>query len=174
METTTTAPEQLIQDAFAYLLANYNELFNTYKPLLYVAAALYAAMFLFKVVRKFIPVHTDSQRLYTKAEKHHGFARAGNRCEMDGFLFFRCSRKAEHGDHHYPHSRGGATSMKNFVAACAKCNMSKGAKIPGYFATKRIEGRRRGYFPKGTVVTVGERITRKSRKLASAAQQNSY
>ena len=164
---TTTKTEQLFTDMLSSAITNYDQWLVLAKPILIVIGVLYALKVVVKFIRKIIPVPTDSQRLYTKAEKVHGFARAGGRCEMDGFLFFRCSRKAEHGDHHYPHSRGGATSMKNFVAACAKCNMSKGAKIPGFFATKRIEGRRRSYFPKGTVVTVGERVSRKRNKVAA-------
>lgn len=166
MKTTTPDIDfvQIASDVIANTVGNYEELFVTYKPLLIVIAAMWAVLFIAKIVRKLIPVLKDGERLYSKQEKLIGFARAGHRCEMESFLWFRCRRKAEHGDHHYPHSRGGATSMKNFVAACAKCNMSKGAKIPGRFATKRMENRRKSYFPKGVDVTAGERITRKSRK----------
>lgn len=165
METTTFDFGKIIQDMIWTVfntIANYDGDYAQYKPLLVTAAVLYGVFFIVKVVRRIIPVRKDSRRLYSDRDKLIGFARAGKRCEMEGFLWFRCSRKAEHGDHHYPHSRGGATSMKNFVAACAKCNISKGAKVPSRFATKRMERRRRGYFPSGVEVTVGERITRKS------------
>ncbi|MEJ1191872.1 HNH endonuclease [Pseudarthrobacter sp. CCNWLW207] len=39
-------------------------------------------------------------------------------------------RPAEHGDHFYPRSEGGSTSLQNFVAACARCNRAKRARIP--------------------------------------------
>jgi 5-methylcytosine-specific restriction endonuclease McrA len=45
-------------------------------------------------------------------------------------LCLLCSRPAEHGDHFYPWSEGGSTSLQNFVAACARCNRTKGARIP--------------------------------------------
>jgi 5-methylcytosine-specific restriction endonuclease McrA len=164
MKNTTPDLSQIASDVIANTLGNYEALFATYRPLVVAVAVVWGLLFVIKLVRKLIPVTVDSQRLYTKQEKMQGFARAGGRCEMEGFLWFRCRRKAEHGDHHYPHSRGGATTMANFVAACARCNTSKGAKVPGLLATKRMESRRKSYFPKGINVAVGERITRKSRK----------
>lgn len=41
-----------------------------------------------------------------------------------------CGAKATHVDHVYPVSRGGSNDLDNLVAACAPCNMSKGAKTP--------------------------------------------
>lgn len=134
--------------------------FTANPDLLKVAGALVAAYFIFRVIKRIIPVRKDAKRMYTKPERMAGFARARNRCEMEGFLWFRCNSKAEHGDHHYPWSRGGSTTMENFVAACGKCNMSKGAKIPTWFATWRMANRRRGYFPKGVPVKAGARVKR--------------
>lgn len=131
--------------------------------LLKVVGAGIAALFVYRIIRRFIPVRKDTIRMYTKSDRVSGFARAGNRCEMEGFLWFRCSRKAEHGDHHYPWSRGGSTTMENFVAACGKCNMSKGAKIPTRFATWRMTMRRRSYFPKGVQIKAGARVRRPKR-----------
>lgn len=102
--------------------------------------------------------HQDPRRDFTKAERKAGFERANSRCEMKGLLpFTRCRRPAEHGDHHYPWSLGGATNMGNFVAACAPCNLSKSNKIPTRYATNQITRRRRHYFPKHTPVDTGAR-----------------
>ena len=50
-----------------------------------------------------------------------GMARAAGQCEMEAGFGRRCSRAAEHGDHLYPWSKGGSTSLQNFVAAsCVK------------------------------------------------------
>ncbi|GAA4033931.1 hypothetical protein GCM10023063_17250 [Arthrobacter methylotrophus] len=105
------------------------------------------------------PFPTDPSRLFSAVQRTEGFARAGGQCELDGIFFFtRCKGKAHHGDHHYPWSKGGSTSMTNFVAACARCNTSKGAKIPTAWATMRMEARRRKYFPQGVPVKAGERF----------------
>ncbi|MFB9714701.1 HNH endonuclease signature motif containing protein [Arthrobacter methylotrophus] len=69
----------------------------------------------------------------------------------------RCSRPAEHGDHFYPWSKGGATSLQNFVAACSRCNRAKGAQIPSPSQQKRLERRRLGYVNARELVRVGER-----------------
>lgn len=163
MTSTPLAPEDLL----ATITAKYEELAWMVKPLLIIIAVLFVWSFVLKIARKFKRVYKDGERLYTSRDRRIGFARAGNRCEMDGYFWFlRCKREAKHGDHHYPHSRGGATSMQNFVAACVRCNTSKGAKIPTRSATKRMERRRRKYFPKGVPVTVGERLTQQSSKYA--------
>lgn len=99
---------------------------------------------------------TDPSRLFSAAQRAEGFARAGNRCELESFWFTRCRRAAHHGDHFHPWSKGGSTSMRNFVAACARCNTSKGSKVPGAWAKLRLEARRRRYFPRGTDVKPGE------------------
>lgn len=99
---------------------------------------------------------TDPSRLFSPAQRTEGFARAGNRCELELIPFIRCRRKAHHGDHFLPWSKGGSTSMGNFVAACARCNTSKGSKVPTAFATFRLEMRRRHYFPRGMTVKPGE------------------
>lgn len=99
---------------------------------------------------------SDPSRLFTNSQRVEGFARAGGRCELEGFLFFRCRKKAHHGDHFLPWSKGGSTSMGNFVAACASCNTSKGAKVPTAFQMFRLEMRRRSYFPAGADLKPGE------------------
>ena len=51
------------------------------------------------------------------------FARDGGRCAY-------CSGPAETIDHVVPRSRGGRHDWDNVVAACARCNHSKGDKTP--------------------------------------------
>lgn len=100
----------------------------------------------------------DATRMFTASQRVEGFARAGGRCEFDTIPFIRCRRPAHHGDHWFPWSKGGSTSMTNFVAACARCNTSKGAKTPGALQTLRLQARRRRYFPMGVPVNAGERF----------------
>ncbi|WP_458117131.1 HNH endonuclease signature motif containing protein [Arthrobacter sp. D2-10] len=69
----------------------------------------------------------------------------------------RCSRPAEHGDHFYPWSKGGSTSLQNFVAACSRCNRSKGARIPSPSAQRRIERRRLAAGLESSQALVGQR-----------------
>ncbi|NNN04215.1 MAG: HNH endonuclease [Acidimicrobiaceae bacterium] len=95
-------------------------------------------------------VQKDPRRRFTANDRAVGFARAGNRCEHISLLGRRCTAAPPHGDHHYPWSRGGATTLSNFVALCARHNLSKGSRVPSPWATRRLERRRRAYFPPGT------------------------
>jgi hypothetical protein len=97
----------------------------------------------------------DQRRDFTKAERAGGFTRAGNQCEMESLPFKRCTAPAQHGDHHLPWSKGGSTSMANFVAACAPHNLSKSNHMPSKFSAWRMERRRRKYFPQHIPTTVG-------------------
>lgn len=92
----------------------------------------------------------DPQRMFNVDQRVACFTRAGHRCEITVLGFIRCQRPAVHADHHYPHSKGGATSMANAVAACARHNTSKGAHMPTILETHMIAARRRRYFPAGT------------------------
>ncbi|GAA3635306.1 HNH endonuclease [Microlunatus ginsengisoli] len=99
----------------------------------------------------------DPRRLFSGDERRAGFDRAGNRCEFDAWLgLTRCRRAAEDADHWWPHGRGGATSMPNLVAACARHNRSKGARPPSRAQSRRIAQRRRGYFPARQPARPGE------------------
>lgn len=89
----------------------------------------------------------DPQRGFSGLQKDAGHRRASRRCEMDNWLFMRCRRASEHADHHYPHARGGASSINNLVAACAPHNLRKSAKMPTKLASWRIQHRRKRYFP---------------------------
>lgn len=70
----------------------------------------------------------DPVRRFTRQQRREGMARAGGLCELEAGFGRRCGRPAEHGDHFYPWSKGGSTSLRNFVAACARCNR---ANVPG-------------------------------------------
>ena len=99
----------------------------------------------------------DPVRRFTRQQRREGMARAAGTCEMEAGFRRRCSRPAEHGDHFYPWSKGGSTSLQNFVAACARCNRAKGARIPSPGQQERMERRRREYLPPSSSVSVGER-----------------
>jgi hypothetical protein len=99
----------------------------------------------------------DPARRFTRQQRREGMARAGGQCEMEAGFRRRCSRPAEHGDHFYPWSKGGSTSLQNFVAACSKCNRAKGAQIPSPAQQERLERRRLAYVEFEGTVRVGER-----------------
>ena len=99
----------------------------------------------------------DPVRRFTRQQRRDGIARAGGQCEMEAGFRRRCSRPAEHGDHFYPWSKGGSTSLQNFVAACSRCSRAKGAQIPSPAQQQRLEGRRRTYVTLEGAVAVGER-----------------
>lgn len=99
-------------------------------------------------------VHKDVQRVFTTTQRLAGFRRAGNQCEHKPLLLPRCRSAPTHGDHIYPHSRGGATTMSNLQAMCARCNLKKSAKVPSAAYIWRLERRRRRYFPPGEPVEV--------------------
>ncbi|MFE4541598.1 HNH endonuclease [Arthrobacter sp. NPDC056727] len=99
----------------------------------------------------------DPVRRFTRQQRREGMARAGGQCEMEAGFRRRCSRAAEHGDHFYPWSKGGSTSLQNFVAACSRCNRAKGAQIPSPAQQERLERRRRTYVALDGAVAAGER-----------------
>jgi len=99
----------------------------------------------------------DPVRRFTRQQRREGMARANGLCELEAGFGRRCGRPAEHGDHFYPWSKGGSTSLQNFVAACAKCNRAKRANIPSPGQQRRMERRRREYLPPSSSVSVGER-----------------
>jgi 5-methylcytosine-specific restriction endonuclease McrA len=99
----------------------------------------------------------DSVRRFSRQQRREGMARAGGQCEMEAGFRRRCSRPAEHGDHFYPWSKGGSTSLQNFVAACARCNRAKGAGIPSPGKQERLERRRLDYVAPKSSPSVGER-----------------
>lgn len=128
-----------------------------------LVAAVVCLPFLAARIASWVPrqVVKDPQRMYTTAQRQAGFARAEGRCEMEDFFFLRCERTAEHGDHWFPWSKGGATDMANFVAGCAKCNIAKSDRTPTFFETQRLAFRRRKYFPAALEPTPGNRYRRR-------------
>lgn len=134
--------------------------FSTSNPAVFAGAAIFLIIIIFRVSGgRAAP--KDPTRMFTANQRNEGFARAGGRCEFESFAFVRCHKSAHHGDHHFPWSKGGATSMANFTAACVRCNTSKGAKLPGFFSTMRLEARRRKYFPAGIPVKAGQRFAQR-------------
>lgn len=89
----------------------------------------------------------DPQRLFSSVQKAEGRQRCDNRCEHKLPLWFRCRGRADHGDHIFPHSRGGATAMSNLQFLCQPHNLSKSARVPSATYIWRLQRRRRKYFP---------------------------
>lgn len=154
----TASIDQIIAPLADWVVHFVTGIFTTNPVLLAVIGGFFLLIAASRAVARNRPAPIDPSRLFSASQKNEGFARAGGRCEMDAWLFTRCRAKAEHGDHHFPHSKGGATSMGNFTAACARHNLSKGAKIPTFWQTQRIISRRRRYFPKGITTAAGERF----------------
>ncbi|MEO5321158.1 HNH endonuclease signature motif containing protein [Arthrobacter sp. CC3] len=128
-----------------------------------LAVAVLPGLFLVVLVIVAATIHgrdvrrRDPVRRFTRQQRRDGMARAAGLCEMEAGFRDRCSRPAEHGDHFYPWSKGGSTSLRNFVAACARCNRAKGARIPSPGQQERIERRRREHVAPDGLVSVGER-----------------
>ncbi|MFZ5835135.1 MAG: HNH endonuclease [Pseudomonadota bacterium] len=69
-----------------------------------------------------------SLKRYVKPARYPAFTRF-NLFLRDGFICQYCSRKDELTfDHVVPRSSGGRTTWQNVVAACATCNLRKGAR----------------------------------------------
>ena len=122
-----------------------------------VILALLVVVALVRAVRAHRPVTQDPQRMYSPEQRAESFRRAGGQCEYTGFLLTRCRRPAEHADHLYPHTRGGATSLTNCVASCAHCNLSKGAKVLPAWRVRMLVRRRKRYYPVGVDRVCGQR-----------------
>lgn len=103
----------------------------------------------------------DTQRTFTSAQRREGFDRADGRCEMESWGWLRCRNPAEHGDHWHPWSKGGASELGNFVAACSRCNLRKSDRVPTFWQTRRLELRRRRYFAPDVPVSAGGRTRRR-------------
>ncbi|QYF91407.1 HNH endonuclease [Arthrobacter sp. PAMC25284] len=99
----------------------------------------------------------DPLRRFTSQQRREGMTRAGGRCEMEAAFWRRCTRRAEQGDHFYPWSKGGSTTVLNFVAACPRCNGAKAARIPTPWTQRKLENRRLAYVASPDAARVGER-----------------
>lgn len=103
-----------------------------------------------------VPKLVNSDRLFDSSQRKEGHARAGNQCEYTHTKTKqRCTNRAEEGDHFYPYSKGGATSLKNFVSACKWHNQKKSGDLWEHEKPK-IESRRTNYFPRTADITVGD------------------
>lgn len=131
----------------------FNELFTA---VVWVAILRVVWKVMFWSIRKLRKRHQRRMaRAFAADMRANGFRRAGGQCEFSNGLT-RCRNRAEHADHFYPFTHGGATSMQNLVAACSGHNLSKGAKIPSQMEKARIEARRKAYFPALASVKAGE------------------
>lgn len=103
-------------------------------------------------------VQRDPQRAFSEAQRRAIFARAGNRCEHVSTLGLRCKARPSHADHVHPWSKGGATTLANAQALCARHNLQKGSREPSSWYLRRLERRRRSYFPPGEPAHVAWRV----------------
>lgn len=105
------------------------------------------------------PFEKDPQRMFSDSDRVWIAEAAGRRCEHLTLGVFRCRK---HGtdkfplnlgdstgqmDHHYPHSRGGATSRHNLVWLCEKHNKRKSNRVPTLWQTWLLTQSRKRYFP---------------------------
>jgi hypothetical protein len=139
--------------AAAYLVWHYRA------EVFWIAAALAAVVVAYRLAfhlpnpRRYRGV-TDPQRLFDSGQKRVAMARAGGRCEA-ARAWLRCRAAAEHADHIYPWSKGGATSLDNCQYLCARRNLAKSAKVPSRWYLWALELRRRRYF----LASVSGRVT---------------
>lgn len=89
----------------------------------------------------------DTKRMFTQTERMEASRRAGGRCEHKSPFWFRCKSPGAHGDHIYPWSRGGSTTMTNHQWLCAPHNLRKSNHVPSRMYIWRLEQRRKKYFP---------------------------
>lgn len=83
--------------------------------------------------RKRKPHNRDPQRVYTTKIKRTFSSVCQDRCEGGSFIF-RCKTKGNlQGDHWYPHANGGATTPRNLVMLCRKCNGHKSNRLPSSY-----------------------------------------
>lgn len=141
-------PSGLI-DAIVDLIQYATNWLSTNRLVLIVVLLALAVVLLIRRGRSRIVVARDPKRVFTHAERQEMFARAGDQCEHKPIFGRRCAEVPTHGDHIYPWSRGGATTMDNAQGLCARHNGIKSAWRPTWLYIKRLEARRRSYFPAG-------------------------
>lgn len=93
------------------------------------------------------PIQRDEQRLFTAEQKRIIHARAQYRCEHKPVLWRRCTAPGDQADHIYPHAKGGPTTLANGQSLCGPHNRRKSDHIPTPLYRRRLERRRRHYFP---------------------------
>jgi hypothetical protein len=113
-------------------------------------AVAFAVVVILRLLWLHRPITRDPQRLFRPAQKNEAGVRCGNsRCEHKNPLWFRCPSTGTHGDHIYPHSRGGWTTQSNLQLLCPTHNLRKSAKIPSRLYIWRLQQRRKTYYPTG-------------------------
>lgn len=90
----------------------------------------------------------DPVRLFTPAQRTIISRRAGGQCEAFTFFGRRCKEtEGLAADHIWPHTLGGWTSIENAQALCTYHNSSKGGRAPTRAYIRRLQRRRKRYFP---------------------------
>ncbi|MDQ1750692.1 MAG: hypothetical protein QOE71_1748 [Pseudonocardiales bacterium] len=135
----------------------------TSSPVIVVLSCLVVLAVILKAFRaiRWLPLTAaprDPLRRFAGVERATIMTRAGGRCEFHGLVGGRCRQTEKlHADHVHPHSRGGSTSVANGQALCSRHNKQKAARIPLEWELRRIEKRRRAYFPDGVSTAVVRR-----------------
>lgn len=102
------------------------------------------------IVKGWMPISKDTTRLYTHSQRMAATARCGGRCEHKPMFWFRCREtNGLQGDHVYPWSKGGQTIESNLQMLCGPHNRRKTNSVPSRLYIKRLEHRRKRYFPAG-------------------------
>lgn len=86
----------------------------------------------------------DAERFFPYEMRHKMMKEVGYRCEGTSEDGTRCEYRGHdlHGDHWFPYSKGGATSIYNLVMLCPHCNISKSNKMPTSRQTEALMYRR--------------------------------
>lgn len=118
-----------------------------YLPFIAAVALVAAGLAIARLSKTWRPP-LDPTRLYTPAQRAIITNRAGGRCEAFTFFGRRC-REVDGlaADHIWPHTLGGWTSIDNAQALCTYHNSSKGGRAPTRAYIRRLQRRRRRYFP---------------------------
>ncbi|WP_375489852.1 HNH endonuclease [uncultured Jatrophihabitans sp.] len=107
----------------------------------------------------------DPVRRFGGADREIIFSRAGDRCEYYAPFVGRCDvTTGLHADHVHPHSRGGATTIANAQALCARHTITKSAHVPWDWQLARLATRRAAYFAPGEDPAVVRHHPRSSRQ----------
>ena len=93
--------------------------------------------------------YRDPRRGFTVAERRAAFELAAHRCEHNSLFWHPCTNTPTQGDHIFPWSRGGRTTMSNQQALCPFHNSRKSGTVPTRLYILRLQWRRRRYFPDG-------------------------
>lgn len=118
-------------------------------PLLAAAGLLLAVWLMSRLPmpRPDNPFDRDARRLFDDADRAWLEKAVGGRCEHRMLGLFRCPRKGEQMDHHYPWSKGGATDRHNLVYLCARHNRRKSDRTPTLWGTWLLYRARLKYLP---------------------------